>query len=85
MRWSLYHWCDIPELDDAQGHVQSCSDKYGVSSQQYADAITNLEALHASAAVKTATEIIGEIGLHAEQCKPVAAWRAINRPTGMKY
>ena len=33
---------------------------YGVSSRQYADAITNMEALHASAAAKAASEIIDE-------------------------
>ena len=55
------------------------------SSRQYADAITNLEALHASAAAKAASETIDEIGLHTEQCKPAAAWRAINRLTGRKF
>ena len=38
-----------------------------------------MEALHATA------EIIDEIGLHTEQCKPAAAWRAINRLTGRKF
>ena len=65
--------------------VQSCIDKYGDSSRKYANAITNLEALHASAAAKAASEIIDEIGLHTEQCKPAAAWRAINRLTGRKF
>ena len=60
------------ELDNARRQVQSCTDKYGVSSRQYTDAITNMEALHASAAAKTASEIIDEIGLHTEQCKPAA-------------
>ena len=55
------------------------------SSRQYTDAIANLEALHASAAAKVASEIIDEIGLHTEQCKQAAAWRAINRLTGRKY
>ena len=59
--------------------------KYGVSSRHYADAITNLEALHASAAAVAASEIIDEIGLHTEQYKPAAAWRAINRLTGRKF
>ena len=44
-----------------------------VSSRQYTNAITNLEVLHASAAVKAASEIIDEIGLHTEQCKMAAA------------
>ena len=44
-----------------------------------------MEALHASAAAKAASEIIDEIGLHTEQCKPAAAWRAINRLTGRKF
>ena len=49
------------------------------------DAVTNLEALHASAAAKAASEIIDEIGLHTEQCKPAATWRAINRLTSRKF
>ena len=65
-RRSSYLWYDNPELDYARRQVQSCTDKYGVSSRQYADAITNLEALHASAAAKAASEIIDEIGLHTE-------------------
>ena len=84
-RRTSYLWHDNPELDYARRQVQSCTDKYGVSSQQYADATTNLEALHASAAAKAAYEIIDEIGLHTEQCKPAAAWRAINRLTGRKF
>ena len=79
------HLCyDNPELDNAQRQVQCCTDKYGVLGRQYADAIANLEVLHASAAAKAASEIIDEIGLHTEQCKPAAAWRAINRLTGRK-
>ena len=77
-RRSSYLWYDNPELDNARRQVQSCTDKYGVSSRQYAHAITNLEALHTSAAAQAASEIIDEIGLHTEQCKPAAAWRAIN-------
>ena len=73
------------KIDNARRQLQSCTDKYGVSSRQYADAISNLEALHASAAAKAASEIIDEIGLHTEQCKPAATWRAINRPTGRKF
>ena len=84
-RQSSHHWYDNPELDNARRQVQSCTDKYGVSSRQYADAISNIEALHASAAAKAASEIIDEIGLHTEQCKPAAAWRAINRLTGRKF
>ena len=77
-RRSSYLWYDNSELDNARRQVQSCTDKYGVSSQQYADDITNLEALHISAAAKAASEIIDEIGLHTEHCKPAAVWRAIN-------
>ena len=44
-----------------------------------------LEALNASAAAKAAYEIMDEIGLHTEQCKPAAAWREINRLTGRKF
>ena len=84
-RRSSYLWYDNPELDNARRQVQSCTDKYGVSSRQNADATTNLDALHASAAAKAASEIIDEIGLHTEQCKPAAAWRAINRLTGRKF
>ena len=84
-RRSSYLWYDNPELDNARRHVQSCTDKYGVSSRLYADAIANLEALHASAAAKAASEIIDEIGLNTEQCKPAAAWRAINQLTGRKF
>ena len=84
-RRSSYLWYDIPELDNARRQVQSCTDKPGVSSRQYADATTNLEALHASAAAQAASEILDEIGLHTEQCKPAAAWRAINRLTGRKF
>ena len=84
-RWSTYLWYDNPELDNARRLVQSCTDKYGVSSHQYTDAITNLEALHASAAAQAASEIIDEIGLHTEQCYPAAAWRAINQLTGRKF
>ena len=84
-RQSSHLWYDNPELDNARRQVQSCTDKYGVSSRQYADAISNMEALHASAAAKAAYEIIDEIGLHTEQCKPAAAWRAINRLTGRKF
>ena len=84
-RRSSYLWYDNPELYNARRQVQSCTDKYGVSSRQYADATTNLEALHASADAKAASEIIDEIGLHIEQCKPAAAWRAINRLTGRKF
>ena len=84
-RHSSHLWYDSPELDNARRQVQSCTDKYGVTSRQYADAITNMEALHASAAAKVASEIIDEIGLHTEQCKPAAAWRAINRLTGRKF
>ena len=50
-----------------EGMFRAASTKYGVSSHQYSDAITNLEALHASAAVKAASEIIDEIGLRTEQ------------------
>ena len=82
---SSYLWYDNPELDHARRQVQSCTDKYGVSSRQYAYGITNLEALHTSAAAKAASEIINEIGLHTEQCIPAAAWRAINRLTGRKF
>ena len=84
-RRSSYLWYDNPELDNARRQVQSCTDKYGVSSRQYTDATTNLEALHASAAAQAASEVIDEIGLHSEQCKPAAAWRAINRLTGRKF
>ena len=84
-RRSSYLWYDNPELVNAQWQVQSCTDKYGVSSRKYADAITNLEALHASAAAKAAYDIIDQIGLHTEQCKPAAAWRAINQLTGRKF
>ena len=84
-RRSSHLWYDNPELDNARRQVQSCTDKHGVSSWQYNDAITNLEVLHASAAAKTASEIMDEIGLHTEQCKPAAAWRAINRLTGRKF
>ena len=84
-RWSSYLWHDNPELDNARRQVQSCTDKYGDSSRQHTDAITNLEALHASAAAKAASEIIDKIGLHTEQCKSAAAWRATNRRTGRKF
>ena len=84
-RQSSHLWYDNPELDNARRQVQSCTDKYEVSSRQYADAMSNMEALHASAAAKAAYEIIDEIGLHTEQCKPAAAWRAINRLTGRKF
>ena len=80
-RRSSYLWYDNPELDNARRQVQSCTEKYGDSSRQYVDAITNLEAMHASAAARAASEIIDELGLHIEQCKPAAAWRAINRLT----
>ena len=63
-RRSSYLWYDNPELDNDRRQVQSCADKYGVSSRQYADAITNLEALHASTAAKAASEVMDEIGLH---------------------
>ena len=82
---SSHLWYDKPELDNARRQVQSCTDKYGVSSWHYTDAITNMEALHASAAAKATCEIIDEIGLHTEQCKSAAAWRAINRLTGRKF
>ena len=72
-RRSSYLWYDNPELDNARRQVQSCTDKYEVSSRQYTDAIKNLEALHASAAAKAASEIMNEIGLLTEQCKPAAA------------
>ena len=81
----MHLWYYNPELDNARRQVQSCTDKYGVSSRQYTDAITNMEALHASAAAKVAFEIMDEIGLHTEQCKPAAAWRAMNRLTGRKF
>ena len=84
-RRSSYLWHDSPELDNAQRQVQSCNDKHGVSSRQYADATTNLEALHASAAAQSAYEILDEIGLHREQCKPAAAWRALSRLTSRKF
>ena len=84
-RRSSYLWYDSPELDNSRRQVQSCTDKHRVSSRQYAYAITNLEALHASAASQAASEILSEIGLHTEQCKPAAAWRAINRLTGRKF
>ena len=58
---------------------------YGDSSRQFTDAITKLEALHSSASAKAASEIIDEIGLHTEQCKSAAVWRAINRLTGRKF
>ena len=83
-RQSSHLWHDNPELDNARRQVQSCTDKYGVSSWQYSDATTNLEALHASAAAQAASEIIDEIGLHTEQCKSAADWGAINRLTGRK-
>ena len=44
-----------------------------------------MEALHASAAAKAASEIIDEIGLHTGKCKPAAVFRAINRLTGRKF
>ena len=72
-RRSSYLWYDNPEIDNARRQVQSCTEKHGVSSWQYADAISNLEALHTSAAAKAASEIKDEIGLHTEQCKPAAA------------
>ena len=84
-RRSSYLWYNNPELEDAQRQVQSCTDKYGDSILRYSDAITILEALHASAAAQAAYEILDEIGLHTEQCKPAAAWRAINRLTGGKF
>ena len=84
-RRASYLWYDNPELDYARRQIQCCTDKYRDSSRQYADAIANLEVLHASAAAKTASEIVDEIGLHTEQCKPAAAWRAINRLTGRKF
>ena len=82
---SSYLWYDNPEPDYARMQVQSCTDKYRDSSRQYANAITNLETYHASAAAEAASEIIDEIGLHTEQCKPAAAWIAINRLTGRKF
>ena len=84
-RRSSYLWYDSPELDNAWKQVQSSTDKYGVSSRQYTDATTNLEALYVSAAAQAASEIIDEIGLHTEQCKSAAAWRVINRLTGRKF
>ena len=74
----------ITILNYARRQVQSSTDNYGDSSRQYADAITNQDALHASAATKAASEIIDEIGLHMVQCKPADAWRAINRLTCRK-
>ena len=84
-RRSSYFWHDNPELHYTRRQVQSCTNKYGVSSRQYADAIANLEALHASTAAKAASEIIDEIGLHTELGKPASAWSALNRLTGRKY
>ena len=84
-RRSSYLWYDNPELDYARRQVRSCTDKYGVSCRRYADAITNLESLHATAAAWTATKIKDGIGLHSEQCKPAAAIRAINQLTGKKF
>ena len=81
-RQSSHLWYDNHELDYARRDVQS---KYGILGRQYANVITNLEVLHASAAAKAASEIIDEIGLHIEQCKTAAAWRAINRLTGRKF
>ena len=60
-RLSSYLWYYSPEPDYAWSQVQSCTEKYGDSSRQYADTITNLEALHASATVKAAYEIIDEV------------------------
>ena len=64
--------------------VHGCSDKYGDSSRQHTDAITNIEAMHASTAAKAASEIMDEIWLLTEQCNPTATWRAISRLTGRK-
>ena len=66
-RRSSYLWYDNPELDNVRRQVQSCTDKHGVSSRQHADAITNLEALHASAAAKAACEIIDRFAHRAVQ------------------
>ena len=55
---SSYLWYENPEHDNSRREVQSCTDKYGVSSRQYSDAITYLEALHASAAAKVTSDII---------------------------
>ena len=57
-RQSSYLWYDSTEHDNARRQVQSCTGKHGVSSQQYSDATTNLEALHASAAAQAASEIL---------------------------
>ena len=84
-RRSSYHLYDNPENDNARRQDQSCTDEHGVSSRHNNDAITNLEALNASAAAKAATEIIDEIGLHTDQCKPAAAWRSIKKLTGRKF
>ena len=84
-KWrSSYLWIYKPELDYARMQVQGCTDKFVDSSRQHTDAITNMEALHASAAAKAASGIIDEIGLHKEQCIPAATWRAINSVTGRK-
>ena len=61
-RRSSYLWYDNLELEYARRQVQSCTNKYGVSCRQYSDAITNREALHATAAAKAASEIMDEIG-----------------------
>ena len=75
-RQSSHLWYDNHELDNARRQVQSCTDKYGVSSWQHTDAITNMEALHASAAAKAASEIIDEIGGRLESNKPTD-WQEI--------
>ena len=72
--------------DYARWQVQCCTDKYGFSSRQYAEVITNLEALHISGAKKAASKIMAEIGLHREQCTSAVARRAIyRRLTGGKF
>ena len=61
-KWrSSYLWIDKPEHDYARMQLHGCSDKYGDSSRQHTDAITNIEAMHASTAAKAASEIMDEI------------------------
>ena len=84
MRQSKARWASEPAICEARKHVQAATAKHGNNSDEAKAAIQELELVHRRTAERATQEAVGEIQAATDNCRPAAAWRAINRLTGRR-
>ena len=83
-RQSTARWASDHAICEARKRVQAASAKHGNDSEEAKAAVRELEFTHRSVAERAIQEAVAEIQAATDNCRPAAAWRAINGLTGRR-